>query len=56
MMDMYQELYNKLYRLVVFDRGCMRNIGGIALESTFDNLYRHPSFYRQVERKAQEQK
>ncbi len=48
-MDLYQEHYDNLYRVVVFYMGCDNNGYGIPLSPTYLDLYQKPSFYRNVE-------
>ena len=48
MMDLYQEHYDNLYRVVVFYMGCTDNGYGLPLSPTYLDLYRKPSFYRKI--------
>ncbi|KTC91458.1 hypothetical protein OQJ15_14005 [Fluoribacter dumoffii] len=48
-MDLYQEHYDNLYRVVVFYMGCLDNGYGIPLAATYLSLYQKPSFYRKIE-------
>ncbi|HHF7375406.1 hypothetical protein [Legionella bozemanae] len=49
MMDLYQEHYDNLYRVVVFYMGCMDNGYGLPLPPTYLALYQKPSFYRKIQ-------
>lgn len=49
MMDLYQEHYDNLYRVVAFYMGCSDNGYGIPLSPTYLALYQKPSFYRNIE-------
>lgn len=49
MMEMYQEYYDNLYRVVVFYMGCENNGYGLPLPATCHALYRKPSLYRNIE-------
>lgn len=54
-MDMYQEHYDNLYRVVVFYMGCENNGYSVPLPATFNTLYHKPSFYREIEAWVKEQ-
>ncbi|MBI2785381.1 MAG: hypothetical protein HYX60_03350, partial [Legionella longbeachae] len=48
MMNLYQEHYDNLYRVVVFYMGCDNNGFGVPLPATCVTLYQKPSFYRNI--------
>lgn len=50
MMDLYQEHYDSLYRIVVFHMGCSDNGYGIPLPPSYLALYEKPSFYQNVKK------
>lgn len=49
MMEVYQEHYDSIYRVVVFHMGCTDNRFGVPLPPTSLALYQKPSFYRDIE-------
>lgn len=49
-MNIYQQHYDNLYRVVVFYMGCDNNGFGVPLRPTYEMLYRKPSFYKNVEK------
>ena len=48
MMGMYQQHYDNLYRVVVFYMGCENNGFGVPLLATSTELYKKPSFYKNI--------
>lgn len=48
MMSMYQQHYDNLYRVVVFYMGCENNGFGVPLLGTSSELYKKPSFYKNI--------
>ena len=48
MMDLYQEHYDNLYRVVVFYVGCENNGYGLSLQPTSQALYFKPSYFKSV--------
>ncbi|MCE0722032.1 MULTISPECIES: hypothetical protein [Legionella] len=55
MMDLYQEHYDNLYRVVVFYMGCTDNGYGLPLSPTYLDLYKKPSFYRTIQEWAKKE-
>jgi hypothetical protein len=48
MMNMYQQHYDNLYRIVVLYMGCEKNKYGLPLLPTHLSLYKKPSFYQNI--------
>ncbi|RUR11666.1 hypothetical protein [Legionella sp. km772] len=48
MMNLYQEHYDSLYRVVVFYMGCDNNGYGVPLPATHHALYKKPSFFQNI--------
>lgn len=48
MMDLYQQHYDNLYRVVVLFTGCDNNGSNVSLLPTCTELYKKPSYYRKV--------
>ena len=55
MMKIYQKQFDNLYRVVVFDRGCLDNGFGLRLAATADCLFTTPSYYQKIAAWAGEQ-
>jgi hypothetical protein len=48
-LNLYQQHYDNLYKVVVFYMGCEDNGHGVPLNATCANLYRTPSFFKNIE-------
>lgn len=55
MMNLYQEHYDNLYRIIVFYMGCADNGFKVSLKATCNELYQKPSIFRNIEAWIREQ-
>ncbi|MBN9231022.1 MAG: hypothetical protein BGO90_10835 [Legionella sp. 40-6] len=55
MMQIYQECYDHIYRIVITDMGCESNRHGLQIKSTNEELFNNPSYYQTILKWVEEQ-